>query len=244
MPCLTQTLSLLRTTGNALLRDAVPPICLLCQRQHGALRWLCDDCQAEVIRNDHPCQRCGLPDASPECPDCQRAPPAFAGTLAPLRYSEALRGLLHRWKFAGQSHLTSTLAALAGDAWQAHPPVDAIVPLPCHWRRRWSRGFDQTWLLANAVRHAGEITAPVKPWLHRRHATQRQHRLKARARRSNVQGAFRASRQCQGQHLLLLDDIMTTGATMASATETLLHAGASSVHLCCLARVEDHSDAI
>lgn len=234
----------MRAGAIALLRDAAPPVCLLCQQHHHDLQWLCADCQANVVENVHACQRCGLPNNHPECPACRRSPPPYASTLAPLRYTGSLKSLLHRWKFEGQPHLTQTLVRLAANAWRPRAPIDAIVPVPSHWRRRWMRGFDQTWLLAHAIRHTGDISAPVRPLLRRRRATHKQHRLGVRARTANVAEAFHANRRCAGQHLLLLDDVMTTGATMTAATRALLTAGAASVHLCCLARVEDPADAI
>jgi ComF family protein len=115
---------------------------------------------------------------------------------------------------------------------------DAVVPVPLHWRRRWTRGFNQSELLAQAI--ARRCGAPVVNALTRRRATSAQAGLTHAARRQNVAHAFQArpSRRIEGKRVLLIDDVMTTGATAAACARALRRAGAQSVTLLALARVD------
>jgi ComF family protein len=118
---------------------------------------------------------------------------------------------------------------------------DAIVPVPLHWRRRWQRGFNQSALLAKAV--ARRYAAPVESPLRRRRATAAQAGLTHARRRANVAGVFAVKRPAAvaGRRILLIDDVMTTGATAAACAAALKRAGARYVALLTLARVDRRS---
>lgn len=115
---------------------------------------------------------------------------------------------------------------------------DAVVPVPLHWKKRWSRGFNQAELLARPVAKRRGI--PVLNALCRRKSTEVQASLTMAARRKNVQGAFlaRPGAKLQGKRILLIDDVMTTGATAGACAMALKRAGAASVTLAVLARVD------
>lgn len=115
---------------------------------------------------------------------------------------------------------------------------DLVVPVPLHWRRRWQRGFNQSALLARFVAHKNGL--PVLQPIRRIRATATQAGLTHSNRRKNVTGAFRVSKpgRVRGKKILLIDDVMTTGATGAACASALKRAGATSVTLLTLARVD------
>lgn len=116
----------------------------------------------------------------------------------------------------------------------AHSTPQFLVPIPSHSRRRWHRGFDQTWLLANNLTKLCGI--PLLRGLKRTRFASAQHQLRRRERAINMRNAFTAQCQLSGEHITLVDDVVTTGATATAATQALLAAGAGSVEVWCLAR--------
>lgn len=115
-----------------------------------------------------------------------------------------------------------------------HSMPQFLIPIPSHWRRRWHRGFDQTWLLANNLTRLCGI--PTLRGLRRTRFASAQHQLSRRERAANMHDAFTARCQLSGGHIALVDDVVTTGATATAATQVLLAAGADSVEVWCLAR--------
>ena len=230
-----------RTWRGTLLNYLVgiaPPRCLHCHRSGSTPEWLCAECRAGVSGNASACHRCGLPNSARCCDSCSAQPPTFARTIAPLTYSPAVRALIHRWKFKGHTGLTPYLTELAGELHytQADTP-DVIVPVPPHWARRLYRGFDQTWLLANDIARRHPKRPAVQPLLQRHRKTSPQRQLSGDARIHNTAAAFNTNQSIAGKHVALVDDVMTTGATVNACAQTLLAAGASRVDVWCLVRV-------
>jgi len=118
-----------------------------------------------------------------------------------------------------------------------------LVPIPTQWRRQMSRGFDHTWLLAQAIRsrHAEQIV--VRPWLSNLRYRPPQHELDRKKRLTGAQDRFHAHPKVAGLHITLVDDVMTTGATVRGAASALRLAGARSVEVWCLARTPAPSHA-
>ena len=185
-----------------------------------------------------------LPDALCGC--CRHAPPHFETTRAPYLMRTGIRDLIHQWKFQNRPHLSPLLADLLVKSLPAacqnssDPEYAAsqrmLVPAPTQWRRQVSRGFDHTWLLAQAIRsrHAERIV--VRPWLRNLRYRPPQHELDRKKRLSGAQDRFRAHPKVAGHHITLIDDVMTTGATVRGAASALRLAGARSVEVWCLAR--------
>jgi len=165
----------------------------------------------------------------------------LARVVAAWGFGGALASAIRRLKFTGATHVARTLAPLwspvlaaAVDEYEA-----VVVPVPLHWRRRLQRGFDQTWLLAeHACMHA-RIERPAT-WLRRIRASPAQSTLSAAQRAANLDGAFavRSGVPVAGRSIILVDDVVTTGATLAAAARPLLAAGATKVVGVSVARAE------
>lgn len=152
-------------------------------------------------------------------------------------YEGTLRELVHLFKYECIRTLASPLGRLLVRAVPVDTAIDAVVPVPLHWRRRWARGFNQAELLAaEAARSRG---VPVLRALRRRRHTPTQTGLTHAQRRKNIAGAFTLTgKPVEGLRLLLVDDVMTTGATLSVCAALLRRAGARSVLAATLARTD------
>jgi ComF family protein len=155
-------------------------------------------------------------------------------------YDGPLRKLIHLFKYSGMKPLGKRLAGLLCRALpdEGAERFDAIVPMPLHWRRRLRRGFNQSEILARLLARQRRI--PMLDAVQRVRPTATQAGLTNSYRRKNVAGAFRVSRKSRvaGKHILLVDDVMTTGSTGTACAAALKRAGARSVTLLTLARVD------
>lgn len=214
--------------------------CVLCARP-GA-DGLCDPCFALLdseLRLPAPHCRCGLPTpgvaSASLCGRCLARPPPFSAVHAGRRYDFPLDRLINAYKHQGRLSLERALLALAEPAPGPWPGADLLCPLPAHWRRRLARGFDQAERLARGL--GRRWRQPVAPLLWRRHATPRQQGLGRAQRARNLRQAFVAASAAQGQRVLLIDDVITTGSSARAASQALLEAGAREVRIWALARV-------
>jgi ComF family protein len=153
-------------------------------------------------------------------------------------YEGTLRSLIHLYKYSGMKPLARPLARFLERAIDVDERFDAVAAVPLHWRRKWERGFNQAELLARHV--AARRNIPLVNVLRRKRPTQVQASLAMAGRRRNVAGAFilRAGANVSGRRILLIDDVMTTGATASACAMVLKRAGAKSVSLATLARVD------
>ena len=155
-------------------------------------------------------------------------------------YEGPLRDLIHLYKYGGMKPLAKPLGEFLSRALPLDEGFDAVVPMPLHWRRRFERGFNQAALIGAEVARRRKI--PVLRAVRRVRATRTQTGLSNAKRRDNVSGAFRINdrirRRIGGLRILLVDDVMTTGATGSACGSVLKRAGAKSVTLLTLARVD------
>lgn len=213
----------------------LPQHCLLCREPCPGAEPLCPACRSELPANTAACDGCALPlPNAGRCGSCQRQPPPWQRAAVPWLYTDGIALLLKRWKFQREHGLTPLLAGLWQQGASGTGAVDALVPVPMHWWRRWRRGYNQAELLALALAPG---RAPVRPeLLRRRRHTPQLAGLGRRQRRQGIADAFTAPGPCDNLRLALVDDVLTTGATAAAATEALYRAGAAHVELWCLAR--------
>ena len=161
----------------------------------------------------------------------------WSRAIAVMRMEGAGREMIHRLKYGKETAIARALANLAVNTWQSIvEDADIIVPTPLHWTRQLFRGYNQSELFANIL--ATKINIPCKNILKRIKMTAQQASLKREQRKKNLIGAFSVKKEaiCRNHTILLLDDVMTTGATLSSATSTLLDAGAKNVKVLVLAR--------
>ena len=229
-------MAVLRPLLDDILDGLLPCICLLCRAQTEG-GGLCRPCRADLPRNHPACPRCAAYaiDTTRACGRCQARPPNFTRLVAPLRYEFPVDALLTRLKFGRELALAEPLGSLIGTA-VSGTDVDIVVPLPLHWRRLLVRGFNQAERLAAAV--AAHLDRPIhRRALDRCRATRPQTSLDKRARQSNVAGAFRARADAvSGRRVLLVDDVVTSAATVSAASAALYRAGAKEVVVAALAR--------
>jgi ComF family protein len=237
----------LRRSAVGLLDLLLPPRCLGCGGTVGGAGGgeLCAACWRGVTFLGPPlCSCCGLPfpydaGADARCGACLADPPAYDRARAVFRYDERSRGLVLGLKHSDRTH---GAAAYGGWMRRAAPELfagaDLLLPVPLHWTRLFLRRYNQAALLAHAIRAAGG--PPVAPdWLVRRRRTPSQGRRNRSQRADNVRGAFalRPGREVAGRHVILIDDVFTTGATVAECAKVLRRAGAARIDVLTLARV-------
>lgn len=221
--------------------------CLLCRCGSDVSAGICNPCRQDLPALSHRCLRCALPlppprpnsadnGADSECPRCLQQPPAHASADACWYYAYPVAQLIQRFKYQRDMAAGRTLAELAAVQLQPrHERPDLLVPLPLHWRRQFSRGYNQAQLIAAILGHHWEI--PVSTSILRKTTrTGSQQQLKRDERLKNLSRSFHASAKVSGLHIGLVDDVITTGATLEAASQTLLNAGAAKVSAYALAR--------
>jgi ComF family protein len=234
----------LRRIGRAVVDGILPPRCLTCGTIVDEPDALCGPCWAAMTFFAPPwCAVCGLPFPHPMgkdavCADCARDRPSWDRARAVLRYDKHSRRLVLALKHADRTHLAGALGGWMRRAGaEVLDGADLVLPVPLHWTRLFARRYNQAGLLAHAIRAAGG--PPVAPdWLVRRRRTPSQGRLGAAARARNVRGAFalRPGRSIRGKRIVLIDDVLTTGATVEECARVLRRGGAEFVGVLTLAR--------
>ena len=239
--------------SETLLDAFFPPRCGGCSRFSKAM--FCEFCRPRLRRLGYPrCRICGMafdPNTlpAPECADCRanryHAAPAFAAARSLYYFEGPLRDAVHRFKYA---ECTSLAAGLGGeiadlvrtDLVFSAMEFAAVVPVPLHPIRRWRRGFNQSELLAEAF--ARRTGVPMVPLLGRPRLTPTQVGLSKVERAANVRGIFEADSArlersgARGRPVLVIDDVFTTGATLAECARTLRKAGTGPVYAVTVAR--------
>lgn len=215
---------------------------------------VCSSCLAKPkpIEAEHFCVQCRSPflsayplDEEGRCGLCRRGVRGFDAAYSFGFFEGELRELIHLFKYGRVQTLARPLGRLLSIALPRESSFDVIVPMPLHWRKRWQRGFNQSELLARDLGRRTRIR--VMNALRRVRNTSSQAGLTSAKRRQNVSGAFRARKNSlEGKSVLLVDDVMTTGATAASCARALKVSGARQVTLLTLARADrrlgfDHS---
>jgi ComF family protein len=226
---------------------ALPPLCPICREPLGMHGGLCPGCWSKLTFIAPPyCERLGIPftyDPGPGVLSLEAIadPPAFGRARAAVSYDDISRKLVHYFKYGDRLDLAPLLGRWMTAAGRSVlDQADALVPVPLHWRRLWLRRFNQSAALAQAVaRESGlpvlyEVLNRVKP-------TVQQVGLSRTERARNVQGAFavseRARAEVAGRRVVLVDDVLTSGATAEACARALRRGGAAEVDVLVFARV-------
>jgi ComF family protein len=219
----------------------LPSVCAVC-RDWGTSR-ICNACVLRFAPVVPRCRRCGLqtPSRALACGACLTDPPAYTRTIAAVDYDHPWDALIPRFKFRDGLDLAQALADRLIEAVQREKPAttDFLLPMPLSETRLRERGYNQAWELTRRVASSLRITPDARLLL-RVKDSPHQLAFPPEQRADNVHAAFavepRRLAELRGRHVTLIDDVMTTGATVAEATRTLLRAGAAEVQLWVVAR--------
>lgn len=201
----------------------------ICAGCHGDLPWIRSSCPTCALE---------LPLAVPDgvrCARCQTNPAPFVASVAPLAYAFPVDAAIKALKFRRRVYLAAALAEILLEVWDRVPAdVDALLPVPLHRWRELGRGYNQSFEIARPI--AAETGLPIVRTVKRVVATPYQSGLPARDRNRNLKGAFRAARPLSARHVLIVDDVVTTGETCRQLSRTLRANGVARVSVLAVAR--------
>jgi ComF family protein len=227
---------------------ALPTLCVACREPVDG-DGVCAGCWAKLSFIAPPfCPRLGIPfvyDPGSDMLSMEAIanPPAYARARAAVRYDDVARTLVHALKYQDRTDLAPAMGRwMARAGHELLDDADVLVPVPLHWRRAWGRRYNQSGALARVIeRRTGVRMAPEA--LRRIRPTEQQIGLSRTQRASNVQGAFKVATDRQslitGRRVVLVDDVLTSGATVDACARALLRAKAASVDVLVFARVVD-----
>lgn len=236
----------LTTVSHRLLDIALPNLCAAC-REPVASEGVCASCWSKLSFIAPPfCARLGIPfvyDPGPGFLSMEAIadPPAYTRARATVRYDDVARLLVHGFKYQDRTELAPLLGRwMARAGAELLNDADLIVPVPLHWRRGWSRRYNQSGALATVIGKLSQVPIGGEA-LKRIRPTTQQVGLSRMERAKNVQGAFRVpdSRKAEvkGRRIVLIDDVLTSGATVDACARALLRSGAADVDVLVFARV-------
>ncbi|MCS0497384.1 ComF family protein [Ancylobacter sp. MQZ15Z-1] len=243
----------MRAAARGAVDLALPPSCMACRAAVSEPGCLCPSCWARLSLIERPyCDRLGIPlpyDSDPGgggprlSAAALEAPPAYQRARAAALFGEVARDLVHALKYADRLDVAAPMARMMARAGaDVLADAEALVPVPLHAMRLWRRRFNQSAALALALQRISGVPARTS-WLARRRATPPQVGLDRAARAANVAGAFEvpdeARAELKGRRVVLVDDVLTTGATLDACAKALSRAGAGRVDVLVFARVVD-----
>jgi ComF family protein len=237
-----------RHAARLALDIALPTLCVAC-REPVSGEGVCATCWAKLSFIAPPyCPRLGIPfvyDPGPDLLSMEAIanPPAYARARAAVRYDDVARTLVHALKYQDRTDLAPAMGRwMARAGREILREADALIPVPLHWRRGWSRRYNQSGALARVIERQSGVKLASEA-LRRVRPTEQQIGLSRSQRASNVQGAFKVAAEraadIHGRRLILIDDVLTSGATVDACARALLRAKALSVDVLVFARVVD-----
>jgi ComF family protein len=229
----------LEKAASVLLNVLYPARCPACgdPSDSFATSPICRECWSDITPYDGPkCRICAEPftsELAELCGTCMSTDPVVKATVCYGIYDEALRESIHRFKFSSQKRLARPLAGLLSTL--ELPDVDLMVPVPTSPRGLRERGFSHTLLLSRSLSKERDIPV-VTGLLYKKKETPPQVGLSRAERLTNLRGAFSTKRKLKGERVLIVDDVITTGATIRECAKAMRKAGAGDIHATALAR--------
>ena len=219
----------------------MPRRCVFCGvRSYAEEKSVCSGCRTDLPWIEYSCKTCAEPlpvqtPAAVNCAACQRRPPPLIRSVAPLEYSFPIDAAIKALKFNRKLFYAPALSEILCASSSSLPAdIDVILPVPLHWRRKATRGLNQATELGKPLaRHLG---LPLLKGVCRQHATPFQSGLAASERSRNLRQAFVCSDPITHEHVLIVDDVITTGATIRQLANVLLASGAKKVSALAVAR--------
>ena len=227
---------------------ALPTLCVACREPVDG-EGVCAGCWAKLSFIAPPfCPRLGIPfvyDPGPDMLSMEAIsnPPAYTRARAAVRYDDVARTLIHALKYQDRTDLAPAMGRwMARAGRELLDDADILIPVPLHWRRAWSRRYNQSGALARSIERQSGVKVASEA-LRRIRPTEQQIGLSRTQRASNVQGAFKVAADRQfliaGRRVVLVDDVLTSGATTDACARALLRARAAQVDVLVFARVVD-----
>ncbi len=237
----THWIDLIRSVYNSF--NPLPTIkhsCTLCGNS-SSMR-ICPDCINYFASPQYACQQCALPlkHHALLCGACLKKPPIYDDIYSPYLYQAPLSHLLNDYKHREHNHTGRGLSELFCESISSHYQrqhlslPEWVVPVPLHWRQQWQRGFNQSFLFSQTI--SQNLGVRHFPHAKRVFATPMQKQLTRKQRLQNLRGCFKINKSLNGQSIAIVDDVMTTGATVNTLAKALKQAGAGKVTVWVLAR--------
>jgi ComF family protein len=237
----TVVLTVVTSLGRRLEQAVMPNACAFCGTSRDVdEQFICLPCYDDLPWNQRACRQCANPlaadlPAGVVCATCQQSPPPFACTTAPLLYEFPVDAAIKAMKFRRKLFYVPAFANVLVQAMSTVPTdVDALLPVPLHWRRQAVRGFNQASELASFL--GRETGLPILKNVVRQRATPYQSGLAAAHRQRNLRAAFAVRGAIQARHVLIIDDVVTTGETCRQLAVTLHDAGVTDISVMAIAR--------
>ncbi|MEQ1488656.1 MAG: ComF family protein [Methylotenera sp.] len=232
-----------KQTVTAGLQTFAQQYCLLCTAHNGSELGLCDACVKSLPWHGAPqCPQCGLHSDGLVCGHCLSSPPDFDATHSLFTYDFPVDSMLQHYKYRDMLYLSNTFATLFSQKLATKNnanKIDLIIPMPMHSARLKERGFNQALEIARIIAKNSQIKCDFTT-CQRTKLTPPQASLPLKERIKNIRGVFSCMQKLQGLNIAIVDDVMTTGASLNELAKTLKQAGASHVECWVIARTLPH----
>jgi ComF family protein len=216
-----------------------PHTCILCHAHTHRAMDLCSACEQSLPFIQHSCHCCGIPIPSDThiCGKCLKRKPIFDKTFALFHYQTPIIQMISQLKFNQQLGVSKILGDLMANHLSPSQKLECIIPVPLHNKRLKERGFNQALEIAKPISKKLQIPINIKSCKRIRN-TEHQTAIPAKLRKRNVRNAFQVIKLLRAKHIVILDDVMTTGNTVSELARILRHKGVEKIDVWCCARTD------